>query len=165
METPNELTDAFAAAVPFALREMAGVEAAPRAAESAADSPAADISAIINLSAVSAEWRLLMVFPGPTAAALARRVLAGAAVELTPEMVRDCMGEVANVVAGQAKSLLAGGPFHFTLSTPTVLTGGPQPAGVGRVLVFDSDAGEFAVWVYPARGGRGESVPQREGSR
>jgi CheY-specific phosphatase CheX len=92
----------------------------------------------------------MMDFPEATAAALARRVLAEAAVELSTEMIRDCMGEVANVVAGQAKALLFGTPFHFTLSTPTVLAGHAPVAGGSQVVVFDSDVGEFAARISPA---------------
>ena len=151
MDTPNELAEAFAVAVPFALREMAGIEAVLRSADSARGAePFADVSAIIGLSATCGQWRLVMGFPEATAAALARRILADAAVELSAEMVRDCMGEVANVVAGQAKALLVGNPFHFMLSTPTVLAGHAPVASGSRVVVFDSDVGEFAARLSPA---------------
>lgn len=152
MDTPNEFADAFAIAVPFALREMAGVEAVPRGTESARGPEYyASVSAIIGLSTPDGDWRLVVGFPEATAAALARRILAGVAVELSAEMIRDCMGEVANVVAGQAKTLLVGSPFHFTLSTPTVLTGNLSAPPGSREIVFDSDAGEFAACLSPAQ--------------
>jgi CheY-specific phosphatase CheX len=65
------------------------------------------------------------------------------------DMVRDCMGEVANVVAGHAKALLVGRPSHFTLSTPTVRSGGPVAGNGGWVIRFESDAGAFGAHLLP----------------
>ena len=78
METPHELVDAFTEAVPFALRELAGVEAVVREERpaTAADN-VADLSAVIRLTAAGGEYRLILCFPGRTAEALAGRVLAG----------------------------------------------------------------------------------------
>jgi chemotaxis protein CheX len=145
VETPRELVEAFMEAVPFALREMAGVEAIVRDSRpaTAADS-AADITAVIRLTAAGGESSLIGCFPGRTAEALARRVLAVTRSTVTDDLIPDCMGEVTNVIAGQAKVLLVGKPAHFTLSTPTVQTG---PVGVvdGWVIRFESEVGEFRV--------------------
>jgi CheY-specific phosphatase CheX len=51
---------------------------------------------------------------------------------------------VANVIAGQAKSLLAGTEYHFVFATPTVVEG--RPAGMGPsdwLAEFASDVGNF----------------------
>lgn len=152
MDTAAELVEAFSAAVPFALREMAAVEAVVRETRPAtAADGRADVSATIRLTAPRGEERLILNFPDHTAAALARRVLADTMDEPGAEMVRDCAGEVANVAAGQAKALLVGSPAHFTISTPTVRVGEPVdvPAGAWTV-VFDSGAGGFAAIVVPA---------------
>jgi chemotaxis protein CheX len=147
----DELVAAFVAAVPFAVREMAGVEAVPRNPRpaTAADGFAA-VSAAVRLTTAGGEGRLVLSFPQKTAAALARRVLAGVVGEPDEAMVRDCVGEVANVVAGQAKALLYGTPSHFMLSTPTVLPeGAAGPPGGRWVIGFGSDAGEFALHLCP----------------
>ena len=124
MGVPDELVEAFAVAVPFALREMAGVEVVARDAHRATAADGfADLSAVIRLTASGGEGWMVLSFPGSTASALAQRVLAEVADEVSADMVRDCLGEVANVVAGQAKALLVGRPSHFTLSTPVVRTG------------------------------------------
>ena len=95
---------------------------------------------------------LVLSFPAQTAAALAGRVLA----EVTPapddDLVRDCMGELANVIAGQAKTLLAETPYQLLLATPSILSGaglefGSRPDADGLVVVFGSDAGDFALQV------------------
>src|SRR4051812_12669340 len=98
---------------------MAGVEAGARDVRPArAGGGRADVAAEIMLACAGGQGRLVLSFPGRTAATLARRILAEAAVDADAMMVQDCMGEVANVVAGQAKALLVGSPSHFTLSTP-----------------------------------------------
>lgn len=39
---------------------------------------------------------------------------------LSADMINDVAGEFANVIAGQAKTILKGTPYHFALSVPTV---------------------------------------------
>ncbi len=144
VEMPSEVVDAFVTAVGTALREMAGVESFPlgvRPAKSEDDFGA--LSAVLQLTA-GAEGCFVLSMPITTADALARRVLAEVMPEPAPDMVRDCLGEVANVVAGQAKSLLAGTPYHFLLATPTVVDGRPANIGASDWLVeFNSDIGSF----------------------
>src|SRR5262245_23207950 len=145
----DDVVEAFAAAVPFALREMAGVEAVVRDARqvTAADE-FAGLSAVVPLNAATGEGRLVLRLPERTAAELARRVLAGTADDVSADMVRDCAGEVINAVAGQAKALLVGRPSHFTLSTPTVRAGSPVEGVDGWLIRFESDIGSFAVRLY-----------------
>jgi chemotaxis protein CheX len=149
VETARELSEAFAVAVPPALREMAGVEAFASKSRRTAGDALADLSATVRLTTATGDWRLIMTFPPPTAAELARRILAETTDPVTPDMIADCMGEVANVVAGQAKALLFGTAFHFTLSTPTVVTGLVEGTDGRRVIPFDSDVGEFALHLCP----------------
>ena len=56
--------------------------------------------------------RMRLLFPLSVLEALADRYLAGAA-PLTAELVDDAAGEFANVIAGQAKTMLKGTPEHF----------------------------------------------------
>lgn len=143
MVGPNELVEAFTAAVPFALREMAELEAVAREAPPV-DTGTASVCAVIRLTTADGIWDMTMRFPETTATALARRVLTGMVEDVGAEMVRDCMGEVANVVAGQAKSLLVGTPSHFTLSPPSFRE---TPVTDGSVIWFHSDTGGFAVYL------------------
>lgn len=147
MEISDELVFAFAEAVPFALREMAGVEAFVREEHPAtADDGFGGLSANVRLAATGGAASFSMLYPEQTAIALTRCVLAGTTDQASPELVRDCIGEVANVVAGQAKALLVGSPAHFTLSTPTVRSGDPGalPAHA-RAIAFESSVGRFTV--------------------
>jgi chemotaxis protein CheX len=163
VETPRELVEAFAESVPPALREMAGVEAVVGESRPAARGDAlGDLSATVRLTAADGESRLVLCFPERTAAELARRILAGTTDAVTPDLIADCMGEVANVVAGQAKALLFGTASHFTLSTPVVRTGLTDAVDGGWVIRFGSDAGEFALHLCPPREG-GTSFARPEG--
>ncbi len=146
MTTGDELIGPFAVAVAVTLREMAGVEAMVREAVPA---PAAggfgDVSAVLRLS-TGGEGYMVLSLPAATAAALAARVLGDSGVALDAAMIRDCTGELANVIAGQAKTMLVGTPHHFTFSTPAVSEGDPGlPDGERWVAAFASEAGEFSI--------------------
>jgi chemotaxis protein CheX len=147
----DDLVEAFASAVVFALREMAAVEAVAGDAHRAATADAfTELSVVIRLTALGGEGRMVLSCPESTAKELARRVLVEVTDDPPADLVRDCLGEVANVVAGQAKSLLVGHPSHFTLSTPTVPTGNlGASATEWWVIPFVSDAGAFTIYLYP----------------
>jgi CheY-specific phosphatase CheX len=64
------------------------------------------------------------------------------------------MGEVGNVVAGQAKTIMGATPFDFTFSLPRVVSGTeadvqPRPGQKGFGVAFSSDAGDFALQLFP----------------
>jgi CheY-specific phosphatase CheX len=62
---------------------------------------------------------LSLVLSAQAATNLAARYLP-AGTSLMPEMIDDVVGEFANVIAGQTKTLLKGTRHHFLLSTPVV---------------------------------------------
>jgi CheY-specific phosphatase CheX len=150
MELHDHLLEPFVAAVSTTVAAMANTEVVARA-ERRTGSPRtlAEISAVIELTS-AVEGAMALCFPQSTALSLARRILAEIGQEPDAELVADCMGEIANVVVGQAKALLAGSPYWFTFSPPRVIAGAGHDAGSpadreGLVVVFDSDAGEFAL--------------------
>lgn len=146
VETPGELIGAFGVAVESTLREMAGVEAARRDTVTAGP---ADVSAAMRLD-LGGGWWAVLCFPAKTAAAIARRVLAGTGGEPDEGMIRDCVAEVLNVVTGQAKTLLYGTPYHFTFTTPTAP---PTNLVAGEAVGFESECGPFTLRLCPAGGG------------
>ena len=151
-ELREQLVEPFIAAASLTLTELAQTELAVRSTyRTALPRTLGDISAVIGVTAERGEV-LVLSFPAPTAAALAGRVFAE--VNHTPDddLVRDCMGELANVIAGQAKTLLAETPYQLLLATPRVLSGpglevGSRPGIESLVVVFGSDAGDFALQV------------------
>jgi len=107
-----------------------------------------DLTALIRFT--SRPGGFLLSFPRPTALAVSRRILADVPEAIDESLLRDCLGEVANVVAGQAKALLAGGPHHFAFSTPTVSSGASLDIVDSACLavLFRGELGEFALQIF-----------------
>lgn len=93
--------------------------------------------------------RLIIDFPRPVLEALVGRYIPSGE-RITPDIADDAAGEFANVIAGQAKTMLKGTHYHFTLSTPRVGQIVPTPAEGTEFLVlpFDSEAGTFTLRVH-----------------
>lgn len=144
MNAPDELTAPFAEAVVVALREMAAVAAGP--CDSWGGAPG-ELAAVVPVATAAGPGFVALHFSATGANELARRVLAAAGLgDGDDATLNDCLGEVANVVAGQAKTLLHGTPYHFTLATPSVVSGGAAPEGDETlVLTFDSEVGRFTL--------------------
>jgi chemotaxis protein CheX len=140
---PDELLSAFAEAVAVSLREMAGVEAGPR---DSSDSRA-NLFAVLPVTTTAGGGYLALALPEVTTAALAKRILAVAVTVPDAAAIRDCAGEIVNVVAGQAKTLLRGTPYHFTLSTPRVEASAPAHDEDAYVIAFGSEVGAFELHV------------------
>lgn len=115
---PSVVGDAFQSAAITALQELTQIEAFP------------DLSAAERMptgEVVLATIRLLRSVPGTmtlvltteTASQLAARYLPEG-TQLSAELIDDVAGEFANVIAGQAKTILKGTAYHFTMSTPVV---------------------------------------------
>ena len=151
-EDREQILEPFISAARMTLSELAGTDLGIRSVYRIEDPRTlADLSAVIGVTA-DGGGVLVLSFPAATATALARRVLAEAAPAPDDDLVRDCLGELANVVAGQAKTLLADTPFQLVLATPSVLSRaglgvGSRPGTDGLVVVFGSDAGDFALQV------------------
>jgi chemotaxis protein CheX len=154
-EMRNEVLEAFIQAVCVTLREMASTGVFLQDCSlTRGHRTLGEVSAIIALRfEAGGTGSLVLGCSEATAAGLARRVLAEIGEEPDEAMIRDCLGEIANVVAGQAKVVLLGTRWHFLLSTPRIVSAAgqelPQCAG-GECLVavFGSDVGEMVVEVY-----------------
>ena len=73
------------------------------------------------------------------------------ATSLTPD-VKDGIGEIINMIAGQAKSQLANTKYHFTFSIPTTVSGAGHEInhrqGTPNIAVlFEADGEEFIIQV------------------
>ena len=149
MYTSDELLATLAEAVAVAFRELAGVEAAPLNSRTVSGAEGfADVSAVLAVTTPAGPGYFVLSFSDDHGTALAKRVLADLGADPEPGVIRDCLGEVVNVVAGQAKTLLYGTPLHFTLATPTVVAGAPALANAERLLVtFAGELGEFTLHV------------------
>jgi chemotaxis protein CheX len=151
----DKLLEPFIAATCAALGEMASTEVVVRAVyQETHHHPLGELAAVLELRSTT-EGALVLSFPRRTAAALAGRILAGVTEEVDEPLVRDCVGEIANVVAGQAKAMLAGTPYRFAFSMPKGVAGAqeflPQPGLDCLVVAFSSEQGEFALQLFLKR--------------
>lgn len=144
MRELRDLVPTLTDAVWVALRDLAGTEAELRDARETAES---DLCAVLAVRTAAGDGYFVLSAAEPVARELALRVLGDACPDPDAGVVRDCLGEVVNVIAGQAKTLLHGTPFHFTLGTPTVTDGAPELAAGSLRLAFAGDLGEFALHV------------------
>jgi len=152
-----EILDPFIAAVCSTLAEMAQTTAdAGDLYATATPRPAGDVTVVLALTPAPGAL-LVLDFPGSTASVLADRVLAEAGGAADDATVRDCMGEITNVIAGQAKALLHGTPYRFGFSTPKIIPRGtavPEMDARREFLIaaFASDAGDFTLALCPPGG-------------
>lgn len=150
-ELPAEVIDAFTSAAMTALQELARIEAFSE--------PGQSIAEIAPGPAVSATIRLLRHVPGTMTLVMMTDVAAQLAARYLPEgtglseeMIDDVAGEFANVIAGQAKTILKGTSYHFTMSTPVVVRVAsfaqlPQVAETSIVSTLISELGQVLVLV------------------
>jgi chemotaxis protein CheX len=149
-ETHASLIEPFVSAACATLQDMAGVEVFPQEIYRAnVCKTVADVTAVIELE-FSSTGMLVLGFSREAAAAVAARILAETGTEPDEELIRDCVGEIANIISGQAKALLHGTRFAFAHSTPRFLIGAgqlvsPEPGCFG--VVFASDLGQFSLQI------------------
>jgi chemotaxis protein CheX len=151
-EIRDTLVESFLAATRAALAEMANTEVVVQAIHQNPQRAAScDISVVIGL-AFATEGRLILSFPRQTAVSLASRMLTEVTTTLEEPLIRDCLGEISNVIAGQAKTLLAETQFQFAFSLPKFVSGDSEPPPTPGLqclaIVFGSDIGEFTLQVF-----------------
>jgi CheY-specific phosphatase CheX len=145
VESKDLVVNAFTEAIGLALREMAGIEVAPRGISTQAFTRPLEVCAYLKLKSVG-EGDLAIVLSKQVAYELASRIFAQSGMEIDEAMLPDCIGEVANVVAGQAKTLLFGTPAHFVLSTPTLMPESlPHPNDERTIITIASEIGEMIL--------------------
>jgi chemotaxis protein CheX len=150
-EIREKLLNPFIAATGAALGEMASTGVVVRTvSRGPGRHPSGNVCAELRFTS-GIEGSLILIFPEGTAVALAKRMLAGVSTEVDAQLIRDCMGEIGNVVAGQAKALLAATPYHFTFSLPRVTDVEDfqlPPLPNCLVVAFNCDLGEFALELF-----------------
>jgi CheY-specific phosphatase CheX len=92
---------------------------------------------------------LVLRVPSRTASALAVRILGDIATgpTLDDTLIRDCIGEVANVVGGQTKALHGDGIFRIDLSQLTITSNDLTPTHSNEAFAFTCELGDFSIHV------------------
>jgi chemotaxis protein CheX len=107
-----------------------------------------EISAVIGISGQAA-GTIVLSLSKSAALQVYERMLENVESEITPD-VRDAVGELTNMIAGQAKAQLA--QFELSVSIPNVVSGENHvvhfPSNVRPILIpFESEIGPFAIEV------------------
>lgn len=147
-EMPAEVIEALVGATTVAMEELCQTPVIPGAAYRAGSLPSdAELVATIELKRAVPGW-LAVGFPRTTARTLAQRYLSDSP-QPDDGLMLDAVGEFANVIAGQIKTMLKGTPYHFRLTTPRFgpesLPESHEESTAWLVHPFATDAGEFAV--------------------
>jgi len=114
---PAEVAAVFSAAATTALQEMTSLDSFVTSLQPA-DIRGPFVSASLQLQR-PIPGKLTLILRAESAKDLATRYLPTGTL-ITEELADDVAGEFANVIAGLAKTILKGTPFHFSLSTPKV---------------------------------------------
>lgn len=107
-----------------------------------------DVSGVIGLSG-EAQGSICLSFPKLIALKVTSRLI-GQEVKIVGDEVADCIGEIANIIAGNAKQHLV--QFKLSISLPKVIIGKDHTIaslkGIPTIVVpFNSPIGDFAMEV------------------
>jgi CheY-specific phosphatase CheX len=141
------------------LRDMAGVEVGSVGRVwVGVDNAPDELKAVIRLIAVR-EGSLMLSLSRQNAETITRKILEFSGGSGSPrELVMDALGEVVNVIAGQAKALLYGTPGHYTLGTPVVTDGSAAvPDGERWVVDFAGEGIDFRIHLWLPGNGKAKS--------
>lgn len=110
------------------------------------NTPEYDVSAVIGMTGL-VQGTMVLSFSEAMSFAVLDRMVGAKATEVNNE-VCDAIGEVANMIAGGAKSQLAA--MELSLGIPNVVTGPGHvvhyPSNVRPICIsFDSDMGPFSI--------------------
>jgi chemotaxis protein CheX len=80
---------------------------------------------------------------------IARRMLPDKTHVIDDALADDCLGEILNVIAGQGKALLGQSRWHYTFSTPKLITDAvpADTPGSWLVVMFQSEFGPIYLTV------------------
>jgi len=118
-DPPREVSEAFTSAAITALQELTQFDVLFEELSAIAVFGMTDVVAATVRLVRRVPGKMLLVLSEESASRLAARYLPKETL-LTEEIVDDVTGEIANVIAGQAKTILKGTPYHFKMSTPLV---------------------------------------------
>lgn len=107
------------------------------------------VSGLIDLKGKQANGSVAISFSKEAVFAIVKAMLRTEPTEVD-DMVKDLVGEIANMIAGGAKAKLEEKGYDFELSLPVVLAGenheiNHSVKGVTVVLPFNTEAGDFFV--------------------
>ena len=134
------------------LATMATLDIKPQKLAVKKDSiPSGDITGIISMRSSKAKGVLTISFSESVILQIAHRMLGEPVSALNKEVI-DLVGEITNIVCGNAKRILEAKGYDFDMALPTVITGKGQTVNYTAntpivIIPFATDVGEFHVEV------------------
>ncbi|MCR8921163.1 chemotaxis protein CheX [Dasania sp. GY-MA-18] len=110
-----------------------------------------DITSVIDLKGEKHHGSLAISFSQAAILNIASNML-GESFDTIDEAIADVVGEITNMITGNAKQIYSEGGLDFALATPKTLIGKDTPVahtvtGATILMPFSTDAGEFYVEV------------------
>ena len=145
-----EFINPFLSAISNVLVTMAMIE--PKSGRPAIQCdhlPPAEITGVIEMNSPQTSGVLAISFTESLIHKVTKRML-GDDAETADETLKDLVGEITNMVCGNAKAVLDQKGFDFDMATPRVVKGRDRdvtfPKGCTVIVVpFSTDFGEFYV--------------------
>lgn len=135
------------------LSTMAMVEAIPgKPTVKQGELPMGDVTGMIDLAGDKTSGSLAISFSQPAILDITEKLL-GEHIETIDNTVVDVVGEITNMITGNAKRLFSEQGLEFDLTLPTMSIGQNSPLrhhtnGSPIVLPFTTAAGEFYLELY-----------------
>jgi CheY-specific phosphatase CheX len=151
-ELRDELLEPFLEATRYTLRQMLDVETTVHQLfRKQGYRIFGDYSSVVGLAAAT-QGIMVLSLPRESAHELGRRILAPFGVASTEELIQGSVAELANIIVGRAKGMLAETAYRFSMSTPTVVGGRHheiryEPGLPCLAALLSSGFGDFALHV------------------
>ncbi len=145
-----EFVNPFLSSISNVLATMAMIE--PKSGKPAIQTdtlPPAEITGIIKMNSPQSTGVLAISFTEPLIHEVTKRML-GDDAETADETLKDLVGEITNMVCGNAKAILDQKGFDFDMAIPKVVIGRNRaktfPSGCKVIVVpFSTEFGDFFV--------------------
>lgn len=113
--------------------------------------PPGDVTGMISMHSNKASGTLAISFSENVVLQIAQRMLGDSFTSINKEIV-DLVGEITNIVCGNAKQILETKGYSFDMARPTVIVGRTQQLDHSEktpvvVIPFATEAGDFYVEV------------------
>ncbi|MFC1571989.1 chemotaxis protein CheX [Candidatus Eisenbacteria bacterium] len=140
MQMQQDLVRPFVEGVRSTMSTMAGLEPVERCVEIAETGRFhGDITALMGLTGKSGEGFVGITLESSLAQLVVSKILGLDPGELEPIDITDGVGELINMIAGTAKSILNGTQYQFNCALPNVIT------GPGHEVGYPKDAGHWRI--------------------
>ncbi len=153
----QEIVEPFVKGTMVTLKTMAGLEVQLESIKvSGKDKLTGDVSGVMGLSGKRGEGFVAITFHESLAKQIVSHLLGLDVSELQEADIWDGVGEIINMIAGDAKRAFLGTPYQFDIALPNIITGSGHEIGYRTettcyVAAFTLDDNRFHLLVALSR--------------